>query len=94
MKSLLQFKRIIDLRGIPEILKSGKIPNSKNIDFEKYKQDPIKALNLLKLSKNDPILFYCKSGKRSAHMTWLTKNLGYNAFNLDLGFKNHKYKFY
>lgn len=94
---LKQFKRIIDLRTPLEILQNGKIPNSKNIPFEDYKEDPVYYLNKLGVSKTDPILFYCRSGKRSGQATWLTQMYKYNAHNLDLGFnffKNHKYKFY
>lgn len=95
--SLLKFKKIIDLRSITEIIQNGKIPNSKNIPYESFKEHPVESLALLKLKKNDPILFYCRSGKRSSQIVWLTRQLGYNSFNLDLGFnffKNHKYKFY
>lgn len=81
---LLKYKKIIDLRNISEILKYGKIPNSKNIQIDDFK----KLLQNGELNKNDKILVYCWSGLRSNYAIYLSKLYGYNNIeDLQYGFK-------
>lgn len=87
-----KFKYIIDLRRIEEIARNGRIRGSINNVYEKIKDRPIQSLRELHIKKKDMILFYCQSGARSREITWLTRELGYNSYDLELGYKMYVHR--
>ncbi len=65
--------QIIDVRTQSEFA-HGHIPNSINLDF--YAFNFIMEIN--KLSKNEPVLIYCRSGNRSHKTGAIMDSLGFN----------------
>lgn len=82
-----RFRLILDVRTPTEIIKYGRIPNSKNIEYEELVTSLKKYITPL-VTKKDPVLVYCQSGKRSRHITWLGRHYGYNFNDLEGGFEN------
>lgn len=81
---LLKYSKIIDLRTTQEILKQGKIPNSKQIDLINFRQ----LLQNNQLNKDERILIYCWSGLRSKYALYLAEMYGYtNIEELVYGYK-------
>ncbi len=81
-----QFK-LIDVRTIEEY-HSGHIAGSINIDWKKSKDQ------LLNLNKNDTILLYCRSGRRSLLAMKYLKENGYSyLFQMDGGIMDWKKTF-
>lgn len=81
---------IVDVRDMPELQASGKIPGSVHIprgmlEFRADAETPYHDANL---SKDRPIILHCASGGRSALSGQTLKNMGYtNVHNLG-GFKD------
>ena len=65
--------KIIDVRTQSEFA-HGHIPNAINLDF--YDSNFITEIN--KLSKNEPVLIYCRSGNRSQKTGTIMDSLGFN----------------
>ncbi len=65
--------QIIDVRTQSEFA-HGHIPNATNIDF--YNSSFITEIN--KLSKNKPVLIYCRSGNRSQKVGVIMDSLGFD----------------
>ena len=65
--------QIIDVRTQSEFV-HGHIPNATNIDF--YNSSFITEIN--KLSKNKPVLIYCRSGNRSQKAGVIMDSLGFD----------------
>lgn len=63
---------ILDVRT-PAEFRDGHIPNAKNMDFFGGSFD----MDISKLSKDDTILVYCKSGKRSAGAADVLSDAGF-----------------
>lgn len=81
---LLKYKKIIDLRTKQEIMKYGRIPNSKNIQIGEFREMIINR----KINKDDKILVYCWTGIRSGYALHLCKTYGYNNIEeLQYGYK-------
>lgn len=80
---------LIDVREANEIQESGFIKTSRNLPLSELRNAFLLSERLFeekyhfrKPSKNDHIVFYCKSGSRSEEATMYTTSLGYqNAFN-------------
>lgn len=66
---------LIDVREPFEIASYGKIPSATNMPLSTLKE------NLHTLPKNKLIIFYCRSGARSAKATKLAKKYGLQAEN-------------
>lgn len=80
---LLKYKKIYDLRSTTEILKYGKIPTSVQASLPELKY---KFQNNI-INKNDKILIYCSSAKRSSYGLYLADFYGYkNIDELKYGF--------
>jgi rhodanese-related sulfurtransferase len=70
--------QLIDVRT-PEEVEAGRIEGSLHIELE---QLPAQAAEL---ERERPIVFYCRTGARSAMATGAFRAAGYEAYNLDGG---------
>ena len=81
---------IVDVRDMPELQTSGKIPGSVHIPrgMLEFRADADTRYHDVNLSKDRPIILHCASGGRSALSGQTLKNMGYqNVHNLG-GFKD------
>ena len=81
---------IVDVRDMPELQTSGKIPGSVHIPrgMLEFRADTDTPNHDANLSKDRPIILHCASGGRSALSGQTLKNMGYqNVHNLG-GFKD------
>lgn len=70
--------QLVDVRT-PEEVEAGRIEGSKHIELE---QLPAQAGEI---ERERPVVFYCRSGARSALATGAFRASGYEAYNLDGG---------
>jgi rhodanese-related sulfurtransferase len=70
--------QLIDVRT-PEEVEAGRIEGSLHIELE---QLPAQAAEI---ERERPIVFYCRTGARSAMATGAFRAAGYEAYNLDGG---------
>jgi rhodanese-related sulfurtransferase len=70
--------QVIDVRT-PEEVEAGHIEGSLHIELE---QLPAQAAEI---ERERPVVFYCRSGSRSAMATGVFRAAGYEAYNLDGG---------
>ncbi|WP_242085428.1 rhodanese-like domain-containing protein [Aestuariivivens sediminis] len=90
MQILLQNERVqlVDVRT-PEEYNDGYIENAINIDF----YSPTFVEDIEKLDKEQPILVYCKSGRRSAKCSKILEEAGFKKiYDLKGGFSTWKFK--
>ncbi len=80
---LFKYKKIYDLRTSYEIMKYGRLPLSTQISLAELKY---KFENNL-IDKNDKILLYCSSSKRSSYGLHIAESYGYkNIEELQYGY--------
>lgn len=78
--------KMIDVRT-PEEFASGHISGAQNINFF----DKNFAKSLEKLDKSEPVIIYCKSGRRSGKSRAVLKELGFEKiYDLEGGILNWK----
>jgi rhodanese-related sulfurtransferase len=70
--------QLVDVRT-PEEVAAGRIAGSRHIELE---QLPGQAAEI---ERERPVVFYCRSGARSAMATGAFRAAGYEAYNLDGG---------
>ena len=70
--------QLVDVRT-PEEVEAGRIAGSKHIELEEL---PSQAHEI---ERERPVVFYCRSGARSAMATGAFRAAGYDAYNLDGG---------
>jgi rhodanese-related sulfurtransferase len=70
--------QLVDVRT-PEEVEAGRIAGSKHIEVEEL---PALAGEI---ERERPVVFYCRSGARSAMATGAFRAAGYEAYNLDGG---------
>ena len=70
--------QLVDVRT-PEEVEAGRIAGSKHIELDEL---PAQASEI---DRERPIVFYCRSGQRSAMATGAFRAAGYEAYNLDGG---------
>jgi rhodanese-related sulfurtransferase len=70
--------QLIDVRT-PEEVEAGRIEGAQHIELE---QLPAQAAAI---ERERPVVFYCRSGSRSAMATGAFRAAGYEAYNLDGG---------
>ncbi|WP_242157927.1 rhodanese-like domain-containing protein [Aestuariivivens sediminis] len=90
MQILLQNERVqlVDVRT-PEEYNDGYIENAINIDY----YSPTFVEDIEKLDKEQPILVYCKSGRRSAKCSKILEEAGFKKiYDLKGGFSTWKFK--
>ncbi|WP_172123279.1 MULTISPECIES: rhodanese-like domain-containing protein [unclassified Devosia] len=81
---------IVDVRDMPELQASGKIPGSVHIPrgMLEFRADEATQYHDPNLSKDRPVILHCASGGRSALAGKTLKDMGYQqVFNLG-GFKD------
>ncbi len=81
---------IVDVRDLPELQSSGKIPGSVHIPrgMLEFRADPDTQYHNTNLSKDRPVILHCASGGRSALAGQTLKQMGYTqVYNLG-GFKD------
>jgi rhodanese-related sulfurtransferase len=70
--------QLVDVRT-PEEVEAGRIAGSEHIELDEL---PAQASEI---DRERPIVFYCRSGQRSAMATGAFRAAGYEAYNLDGG---------
>ena len=81
---------IVDVRDMPELQLSGKIPGSIHIPrgMLEFRADPETQYHDANLSKDRPVILHCASGGRSALAGQTLRSMGYaEVYNLG-GFKD------
>ena len=82
-----QVGKLVDVRTIKEY-DDYHIPKAINIDFKSKNFET----EFAKLDKEEPVLIYCRSGRRSAAAAKSLKKMGFTVYNLDRGMKDWRKK--
>lgn len=84
---LSQVGKLVDVRTAKEY-DDYHIPKAINIDFKNKNFET----EFAKLDKEEPVLIYCRSGRRSEGAAKVLKKMGFSVYNLNNGIKDWKAK--
>ena len=87
--------KLVDVRTKPELLYVGKVPSSVAVEWQTYpgnRENPEFIAELAAVaSRDDTVMFMCRSGARSDSAAQAATQAGYkNAFNVLEGFEGDK----